>query len=388
MPTISKLYYVNPWLQELKTTITSSQQEGERFLITLAETLFYPTGGGQPHDLGTINGEPILDVFERDGQVYHALAQVPLGNEAFCKLDWARRLDHMQQHSGQHLLSAIFYGDLGYKTESFHLGAAYCSIDLATSKLPQEEIQIVEQRVNTVIFDNLAILSYTLTPEEVRTIPARKVPDLEGDLRIVEIKGIDYSPCAGTHLERTSQIGLLKILKAEAYKGMTRVYFLAGQRALADYAKKHATAGILGTILSVPEGELVSRLELELTKGKELEERLQTLQAELMNLRAESVVRTHASPFFLDLPGGSIDEGQQLARAILELAPGVVVINLGERLILVHNLADFLHLGQLIKEHGHPLGGRGGGSATSSQVFFSEPDQLRAFLRILQSKLR
>jgi len=225
---IAKLYYSQPWLRELDTRITSQREVEGKYLVVLAETIFYPTGGGQPHDLGTINGIPILDVFEEDGTVFHVLP-VPLeGSSAHGVLDWPRRLDHMQQHSGQHLLSAIFQDEYGYRTESFHLGAEYCSIDITTPDLTRQEQLAAEARANELILEDLPVFTYTLQPEEFGQVPLRKIPDLPGPLRIVEIQGFDYSPCSGTHVGKTGQIGLLKILKAERYKGMTRVYFLCG----------------------------------------------------------------------------------------------------------------------------------------------------------------
>ena len=192
----------------------------------MEETLFYPTGGGQPHDLGTINGVPVIDVFEEDGKVVHVLPQPLQGDRAFCVLDWERRLDHMQQHSGQHLLSAVFEDKYGFRTESFHLGEEYCTIDISAPALSVREQNAVEERANQVIFANLPLLTYTIRPEEKVPFPSAKFRTSK-DLRIVEIKGFDYSPCSGTHVSSTGQIGLLKVIKWEKYKGMTTCTFSA-----------------------------------------------------------------------------------------------------------------------------------------------------------------
>ena len=385
MIVIPKLFYTEPWLQELHTKIHSQHQEGRHHLVVLEETIFYPTGGGQPHDLGSINGIPLLEVFERAGIIYHALDQALRGEEAFCVLDWSRRLDHMQQHSGQHLLSAIFQDERGYRTESFHLGEEYCSIDISTPTLPKEEQTAVETKVNQVIFSNLPVLTYTLAPGDLSKVPLRKKPDIEGPLRIVEIEKLDYSPCSGTHVTSTAQIGLVKIIKSENYKGMTRVYFLCGGRAFRDYRLKQEICASLGILLSVPEGELESRVGMELERKRELEKRAGELQMELTGFKARDIVAHETSPFYLDSPGASIEEAQNLARSILDLTTASVVINLGERLVLAHNLPTSLHLGQLIKETALPLGGRGGGSASSAQVYFSSPNQLQEFLHVLMS---
>lgn len=138
MIAITRLYYTQPWLQELETRIVSQHEENGRHVVVLEETIFYPTGGGQPHDLGTLNGVPLLDVYETEGAVHHVLPQPLEETEVRAVLDWPRRLDHMQQHSGQHLLSAVFQDEYGYKTESFHLGAEYCSIDITAPCSPQK----------------------------------------------------------------------------------------------------------------------------------------------------------------------------------------------------------------------------------------------------------
>ncbi|WP_461366451.1 alanyl-tRNA editing protein [Candidatus Darwinibacter acetoxidans] len=384
---ISKLYYSQPRLRELETRIVSQREQGDKHLVVLAETIFYPTGGGQPHDLGTINGVPLLDVFEEGGTVYHVLPQPLTGGEAFAVLNWERRFDHMQQHSGQHLFSAVFQDEYGYKTDSFHLGEEYCSIDITAPLLSPEEQLGAEKRANELILEDLPVSTYTLQPEEFDSVPLRKVPDLPGPLRIVEIQGFDYSPCSGTHVERTGQIGLLKLLKAEKYKGMTRVYFLCGQRAWEDYRRKHEICTSLVSLLAVPEAELEERIRSELERKKETEKLLEELTAELIQFRAQKLVSEGQSPYYLELPGISVAEAQQLARAMLNLTPGAVVINLGERLVLTHNLPQGPHLGQLVKEQAQPLGGRGGGSPTAAQVFFAHPHQLQQFLALLPREI-
>lgn len=382
---ISRLYYTNPWQQELQTTILRQAKKGDHHLIVLKETIFYPTGGGQPHDLGTINGIPLLYVFEEEGVIFHAIAKPLRDDEALCLLDWPRRLDHMQQHSGQHLLSALFQDMYDYATESFHLGNDYCSIDILTPDLSKDIQSAAEAKVNQTIFENLPLHTYILSPQELTDVPLRKRPELEGDLRIVEIAELDYSPCSGTHVLATGQIGLLKIIKTEKYKGMIRVYFLCGNRALKDYGGKHELSTSLGSLLSVPEHDVVARVHSELQQKRELEKKLKDLQSERMQLRAQAIISQGSSPFFLDLPGNTIEEGNQLARAILDLTFAVVVIDLGERFILSHNLTTDLHLGQLVKEKAQPLGGKGGGNAAGAQVFFPDPNKGKEFRLLLQN---
>ena len=168
---------------------------------------------------------------------------------------------------------------------------------------------------------------------------------------------------------------------------MTRVYFLCGQRAWEDYRRKHEICTSLVSLLAVPEAELEERIRSELERKKETEKLLEELTAELIQFRAQKLVSEGQSPYYLELPGISVAEAQQLARAMLNLTPGAVVINLGERLVLTHNLPQGPHLGQLVKEQAQPLGGRGGGSPTAAQVFFAHPHQLQQFLALLPREI-
>lgn len=380
MDIISYKYYEHPYLQTLQTKIVSGKKQDSGYLVVLEETIFYPTGGGQPHDTGFINDVPVLDVFEKEGIVYHLLAKDPGTKDVSSLLNWERRFDHMQQHTGQHLLSALFLDKYAYTTESFHLGTAYSSIDISAANLSIKEQQAVETAVNTVILDNLPVHFYMAKKEELKDIPVRKLPPQVEEIRIVEIEKIDYSPCSGTHVARTGEIGSLKILKAEKYKGMTRVYFLCGERARQDYSVKHALISELIALLSVPLEDLPQRVADELEQKRELEQEIQRLQNKLLSYQAQEIVaQATTSPLFINLSQGTVEQAQQLAGEIFELGTFSLVITVGERLVLTHNLPDFLHCGKLVKQKALPLGGRGGGSKFSAQVYFPLPEQSKEF---------
>jgi alanyl-tRNA synthetase len=384
-----KLYYSDPWLQKVNTVALSCEPAGENYEVVLRETIFYPTGGGQPHDLGSINGVPLLDVILREDEVYHVLSSPITPGPVECVLDWDRRLDHMQQHTGQHLLSAVLLKEYGYATESFHLGAEYSSIDISTSSFPVDEQTRVEEVVNSIIFQNVPIHIYWAAQAELDKLPLRKVPDLEGDLRIVEISGWDLSPCSGTHLSSTGQLSLFKLLRTENYKGMIRVYFLCGTRAFRDYQSKHAICSELGAILSVPIAELPTRTEQELNTKRELEREIAELKTRVMELHAQTLVSSGGeSPLVAELPTGSLEDAKLLANSVLNLGTFSVVVKLQNHLFLAHNRSDSLHCGQLVKELALPLGGRGGGSPSSAQVFFPEQEGKEEFFRLLLEELK
>lgn len=202
-----KLYYDSAYIQEWSTVITSAIEREDGSYVTLAETTFYPHGGGQPCDTGTIGGIAVLDVVLEDQEVLHKVAQLPGQTEVDCAIDWSRRFDHMQQHSGQHLLSAVFRELYQALTQSFHLGSDYATIDLDLPELSAAQLAEAEQEVNRQIYLNRAITSYFVTAEEMAKLPLVKLPKVTEDIRIVEIEGVEHNACGGTHVSSTGRLG-------------------------------------------------------------------------------------------------------------------------------------------------------------------------------------
>lgn len=200
-----KWYYTSPTTSEWTTTITSAKKDGDTYIITLSETAFYPEGGGQPCDNGVIAGIPVLEVFEKNEEVYHRLPSLPAASTVRCQIDMARRLDHTQQHSGQHLLSAVCIELFDAHTVGFHMGSEVVTIDLNVPSLSEEALTAIENRANELIYANIPVETYYVTKEEARQLPFRKLPKIEGNIRVVEIKGIDVSACCGTHVSRTGK---------------------------------------------------------------------------------------------------------------------------------------------------------------------------------------
>ena len=202
----------------------------------LDRTAFYPTGGGQPHDTGMLGGVSVVEVLENDqGEIVHRLdgpASVQIGETVHGEIDWPRRADHIQQHSGQHLLSAVFLRRFGFPTVSFHLGAETSTIDLATTTVAPEQAHQAEELVNEVVFEDRPVRVWFATPEEAKALPLRKDVAREGELRLVEIPDLDLTACGGTHVARTGQIGAVLVRKVEKSRQGVRVEFVCGQRAV------------------------------------------------------------------------------------------------------------------------------------------------------------
>lgn len=234
----------------------------------LGGTYFYPTGGGQPYDVGTIGGVEVVDVVTRPGDkaVLHVLDAPVSDDEVNCQIDWARRFDHMQQHTGQHILTQAFVQTSGLQTVGFHLSADTVTIDLDAPALTPEAVTTAEDLANAVVWENRPVTARLIAPDEAEGVRMRRLPDqLTTDgLRVVDIDGFDQTACGGTHVAHTGEIGLIKIVRAEKRGDKTRIEFRCGGRALADYRLKNAVVNGLTADLTVGIDEVrlaVARLQ-------------------------------------------------------------------------------------------------------------------------------
>ncbi|MGI6147873.1 MAG: hypothetical protein GX195_08945 [Firmicutes bacterium] len=378
-------YYTDPFLTEFQTEVEAVKSVAGQYHVVLKDTIFYPTGGGQPHDTGWIDGARVLDVFEEAGQAVHVVDRPLTQGPVELRLDWGRRFYYMQHHTGQHLLSAVFANTYGWETRGFHLGENYTTIDITAAEMDEDVLGAVEQKVNELIYEDLPVVIHLTSPEEAAKLPLRKAPTVSSDIRIVEIAGYDYSPCGGTHLRSTGQIGILKIMKAEKYKGMTRVYFLCGKRALSDYGEKHRLIVEVSALLSTAVPELAAKVKADLELRRDLEAQLAEVQSRLWQYQAKELTAAAQHRFIYHVLGGnSVEEAQALARHITAQGPYFAAIEAGSRLVIAQSLGEEPHCGKLIKEHALPLGGKGGGSAQLAQVFFHDSCNLGRFRQFLQ----
>jgi len=285
-----KLYYEDVQCATFTARVLARQTTPEGPAVQLDRTACYPTGGGQPHDTGALNGIAILDVWSTDaGDIWHLLAAPLDADTVTGALDWERRFDHMQQHSGQHLLSAAFLRRLEADTIGFHLGQESSTIDLELPQLGWESAFEIEDEVNRIIWENHPVTTRFVTLEELEAAQLRRPPQTEGPIRLVQIAGYDVTPCGGTHVTHTGEIGLLKITSLERYKGGMRVTFRCGRRALLDYRQGQQTLDALARMLTVGQPELpetVARLQEE---SKESRRALNKAQATLRDLEADQL---------------------------------------------------------------------------------------------------
>jgi len=291
-----RLYYNDSYIQRFTARIVERATIKDRPAVVLDQTCFYPTGGGQPNDTGTIGGVETLDVNSRDDHaVVHMLAgELGPEDEVACQINYPRRFDHMQQHTGQHILTRAFVEIAGANTIAFHLGVDSVTIDLDQATLPPETVDRVEDLANQIVAENRPVKARIVSPDEFAAMNARarKMPDsLATDgIRIVEIADFDITACGGTHVSHAGEIGVIKILKLERKASETRVEFRCGGRALRDYRLKNAVTNMLAADLTVGAGELdqaVARLKTDI---KETRAALKDAQARLIEHEASALI--------------------------------------------------------------------------------------------------
>ncbi len=279
-------YLSDPYTTQFNGRIVNRLEGPSGPAVVLEETYFYPESGGQPHDLGTIDGIPVTRVIEEGEEILHLLPRLPDSDRVPCVIDRQRRRDHMQQHNGQHILSAAFLSEAASQTLAFHLGGTTSTIDLDRAILEPEVVATVERKANRAVADRLPIRSYSIQPEEAADIELRKAPEVEGILRIVEIEGFDRQACCGTHPANTAEVGPIFIRGIERLKKLTRVEFVCGDRALADYKSSIDRVHSLTRVLNSPENELVETATKIVEEKKESDKTIRSLRKELLEMRA------------------------------------------------------------------------------------------------------
>jgi alanyl-tRNA synthetase len=394
-----RLYYRDSFLREFDAQVISCEQEGERWKVVLDRTAFYPTSGGQPYDTGTLGDVPVIEVADAEHKVVHyASAAIPVG-PVRGTIDWPRRIDHMQQHTGQHLLSAAFIERQGFQTVSFHLGKETSTIDLNTPSVAAEQLEAVERRVNEMIFEDKPVVIRFGTAEELAEAGIRKTVEREGILRAIEVEGFDRQPCGGTHLERTGQAGLLLIRKLERRREQCRVEFVCGFRALAAASGDFATLTEAASLLScgpleVPAilSKLIEERRAQHISAKRLEERLAEHEA-------RSLLASHAET--ANAPGGvrviaAAIEGATaaylglLAAKLIAEAGGVVALlasGTTGNVVFAQTKGLAHDMGALLRQTVGEFGGKGGGAKDFAQGSVPDPAKAADVIALAQKSL-
>src|SRR5579872_4388038 len=371
-PMTERLYYQDCYLREFRARVVET--DGCR--VCLDRTAFYPTSGGQPFDLGTLGGVAVREVIDEDDRIAHLL-EAPIGaaEEVQGRIDWERRYDHMQQHTGQHLLSAVLEDLFEIRTVSFHLGSEVSTIDVDAPSLTPEQLERAEESCAAVIAEARPV---QITFEDASaTLELRKASERTGTLRIVSIDKLDRSACGGTHVRTTAEIGLILTGKSEKIRGTTRLEFVCGSRALRRARADYRLLGAIGRTLSVPPEQAPELLAGLIEKNKSLEKTTQHLATELARREGKYLyIAAEPGPDGIRrvIQRGVIDDAMR-ARAqafVSSLPPGekavfLAVCDQPPSLLLAASTDSGIHAGDRVKAAVAAAHGRGGGNAQLGQ---------------------
>src|SRR6185295_9620891 len=294
MPATERLYYTDSHLNEFEARVTDKTDRVSGWTaITLDRTAFYPTGGGQPSDTGTLNGERVLEcIDDEDNGVLHVIqGRAPeVGAAVKGRIDWSRRLDHIQQHTGQHILSQAFVTLFNAPTKGFRVMDVYCEIDVELMNPTNEVIERAVELANNVIWEDRQITIKTVTHEEAHRLNLRKESSREGELRLIEVDGFDLTPCGGTHAYRTGEVGVIAVRSWERAKGLTRIEFVAGGRALADYRRANKTARDVSALFSCARDDSAKLAARAMEENKDLHRRVRVLEEIAARVEAQDLL--------------------------------------------------------------------------------------------------
>src|SRR5229473_3556938 len=296
MSATERLYYQDSRLLEFDARVVSlSELDDGQIAVTLDRTAFYPTGGGQPTDTGTLGNARVVDCIDTEDEGVLHVIQGPapeVGDSVHGKIDWLRRLDHLQQHTGQHILSAAFVQLFNAPTVSFRVLEHDCEIDVALDNPTDERIEQAVDLANQIIWENRPMTIRQVTSEEAANLPLRKEPSREGELRVIEIADFDLTPCGGTHANATGEVGVIAVRSWERAKGLTRIQFMAGVRVLADYRKANKTARAVAALFSAGREESPALVAKLVEENKKLGRRVRELNEVACRLEAEELVKS------------------------------------------------------------------------------------------------
>jgi alanyl-tRNA synthetase len=385
-----RLYNESPYIKEWQTEVREAIEKDGKYHVTLAETAFYPEQGGQLADRGTIDGVPVEGLYEKDRAVVHVMPSAPKGKVVSCSLDFARRFDHMQQHTGQHILSNVFEALLKADTSSFHMGEEDASIELSMPDIPAQAIRAVEDRANELITRDLPVTTHIVSPEEARKFPGVTPPEGADVIRVVEIETVEFNACCGTHVSRLGEIGVIKIIKTEKMgAGQTRAYFKCGGRALRDYQAKHDIVSTLGRQYKATEADLLQRIDLQASQLKAANREIETLTNKLLGIEAAEIAKSATSPLIVQSYGDRhFSELSFLGKYILKNGDFVLILSSvpDKRLIFARGdkYAD-LNCGKVFKEQLQAYNGKGGGSPNWANAGFASVEDMKRFEALLAS---
>jgi alanyl-tRNA synthetase len=397
----NRLFYQDSYIKSFTSKlVTKGKDKDENDYIILEQTAFYPTGGGQPNDIGTIENIKVLNVEEVEGEIRHYLAnELDDGiSSVHGVIHWERRFDHMQQHAGQHILSAAFEQLFGYKTIGFHLGNETVTIDLETETLSDSEALSVEELANQIIVENRVIETKWVTEEELVNYNLRKETSVKEDIRLVIIPNFDYNGCGGTHPRATGEVQAIKILDWERQKKKVRVEFVCGDRVLKQLNQKNKVLMELTKLLNAPERDMQQAVNRLLENCKSTQKELEQSREELLRYEAKilsGMSKTESGYKIVSqvFQNRSIQELQKLAKLVLTEDEETIVLLVAEnenrlQLVCARGSLENISMKELIGNALSLINGKGGGSDSFAQgggeALISGKQMLLHLLEVIQ----
>ena len=359
MPT-EKLYYNDAYLRVFDAAVLSCEESKKGYTVTLDRTAFYPEGGGQPADHGTLGGVHVTDVHEKDGVVLHTCdAPLPVGSTVTGEIDWERRFDHMRQHSGEHIVSGMLCETFHCDNVGFHMGVDVVTIDY-NAEMTWEDVLAIEERANRYLWENHPFVVTYPSPEELQTLDYRSKKELTGQVRIASFPGADTCACCGTHVAYSGEVGLVKFLSCQKFRSGVRLELLCGKRAMDCLARNWEQNHAIGQALSV-KGEktfaAVQRLQGELADTK-----LRAAALEEESFRRTAAEYENCGDVLLIVPPLQGDGVRRLCDAVSGVCGGRCIVFSGEgenfKYAVIHPGQD---IRQMVKDMNTALHGRGGG---------------------------
>lgn len=381
-----KLFYTDCYLANFEARVLDTADSGQR--VYLDRTAFYPTSGGQPHDLGTLAGAAVLDVVDEEDAIAHVVSSPITQHVVEGVIDWPRRYDHMQQHTGQHLLSAVFVELLGTPTLSFHMASDISTIELGATELTETQIDSAEDRANQIVREARPV---TIAFEQAESVQNLRKPSARtGTLRIIEIDGVDRSACGGTHVRSTAELGPIQIRKSEKMRGHVRLEFVCGVRALRRTRQDFRIAADLARLCSTPIDRLPEHVATLRQRLADAEKQCQRTSIELARREGEALYQAHPPSsdglHRLLLRVSEIDEAARAkAQAFTNSGKAIALILASERgaVLIAASPDSGRNAGAILKAVLAKAGGRGGGSATLAQGSLPAPDAAGPLLEAL-----
>lgn len=402
----------DPYLRNLKAVVVDSTDTEGGMIVVLDQTIFFPEGGGQTSDRGSIQGFSLIDVYEKEDLVYHKVVvpkdSTPLriGDQVDLLLDWDHRFDNMQRHCGEHILSGVFYELYGAVNRGFHMGEDNMTIDMSLEAIPPSGIKTpqsiswemamtAEEEANKAIWSNLAVSIKELTKKEDGiSIPLRKELEIEENIRIVCVgdpnKPADCVACCGTHPNYSGEVGLIKILKLENYKGMTRVYFESGKRAYKKMQEIYNVSSRLGVRFSAPIENLEDNIKSFEDKFHKVKEELYHIKKSVISQRQDEIRNSLSEEIMIrkysDL---KTEDLIIIGRGLIEEIPKLLlIISEQENTLLLFSKGTSVDCGKLVKENASIYNGKGGGNKESARALFPNREYLDTFIDLIEKHLR